>query len=92
MSIKEITLPIADVSVDESSSKGILNKALFFGVLPREGFVRLEKILEVIPVSEATWWAGVKSGKYAKPKHPSPGTTAWDVADIRALMEEIRHG
>lgn len=28
--------------------------------LPKEGFVRLRHILQVLPIGKSTWWAGVK--------------------------------
>lgn len=57
--------------------------------LPTEGYVRLPKILAVIPVSKSTWWAGVKTGRYPKPVHLGPRTTAWRVSDIRALIDNL---
>lgn len=58
--------------------------------LPLEGFVRERQILAPtgpIPVSRATWWAGVKAGRFPQPtKFFGPGITAWDVRDIRALI------
>lgn len=41
----------------------------------------------MIPVSKSAWWAGVKSGRYPKPKQLGPNTTTWTVGDIRALAE-----
>jgi predicted DNA-binding transcriptional regulator AlpA len=29
-----------------------------------QGFLRLPEVLKLIPVSKATWWAGVKTGRY----------------------------
>jgi prophage regulatory protein len=63
--------------------------------LPIEGYVRVHHIVgcskrgipAVIPVSRATWWAGVKSGRYPKGILLSPGVRVWNVKDIRALME-----
>lgn len=40
-------------------------------------------------VSRATWYAGIKSGKYPKPiRHPE-GNICWRVADIDALCHQI---
>jgi len=58
--------------------------------LPLEGFVRLGKVLQLIPVSKSSWWAGVKSGRYPKSVKLGPQTTAWRVEDIRQLMEGMR--
>lgn len=54
--------------------------------LPETGLVRLPQILAVFPVSRSSWWAGVKSGKYPKAIKLGERTTAWHVADIRALL------
>jgi predicted DNA-binding transcriptional regulator AlpA len=57
--------------------------------LPKEGFVRLGQVLNVVPVSKSTWWDGVKNGIYPQPVKLSPRTTAWRVEDIRKLIGEI---
>jgi len=57
--------------------------------LPSEGYVRIGKIVApdgVIPVSRATWWAGIKSGRFPQPVKLGPNTTAWRVQDIRTLI------
>ena len=56
-------------------------------VLPPTGFVRLQTVLHVYPVSKASWWAGVKSGRYPRSYKLGPRTTAWRAEDIRALIE-----
>ncbi len=61
--------------------------------LPAEGFLRLKQIIgskgtpAIIPVSRSTWWAGVKEGRFPKPTKLGKRTTAWNVADIRRLIE-----
>lgn len=56
--------------------------------LPETGYVRLSQIIpSIIPVSKSTWWAGVKEGRFPQPVKLGPRTTAWRVADIRALLE-----
>lgn len=68
--------------------------------LPAEGYVRIWDIIGrraakgraaitgMIPVSSATWYAGVKSGRFPKPiKHG--GIAMWRVEDIRALVVEL---
>lgn len=67
--------------------------------LPETGFVRLPVILgnkkskppipALIPVSNSSWWSGVKSGKYPKPVKLGERTTAWKVEDIRALIDRM---
>jgi predicted DNA-binding transcriptional regulator AlpA len=57
--------------------------------LPREGFVRLPQILAVLPISRSAWWAGVKSGRYPASTKLAPRTTAWDVREIRQLLDDL---
>ncbi len=62
-----------------------------FPNLPVTGFMRLPQVLELIPVSQSTWWAGVASGRFPKPYKPTPRTSAWKCEDIRNLIEAIGH-
>jgi len=66
--------------------------------LPETGYIRLPQILgdrkadppipAVIPVSKSTWWNGIRQGRYPKPsKKFGPRIAAWDVKEIRALLE-----
>jgi hypothetical protein len=41
------------------------------------------------PVNPATYYRGVKEGRYNAPFHPSPGISR---VDLRALRERIRQG
>jgi len=63
--------------------------------LPEVGYVRLYQIIgcrkrgipPIIPVSAATWWNGVRSGRYpASVKLTGARATGWRVEDIRALI------
>lgn len=57
--------------------------------LPSAGFVRLPAVLALIPVSRSSWYAGIQSGRFPKPsKKFGPRIAAWDVQDIRALLEK----
>lgn len=66
--------------------------------LPETGYLRLRQIIgnpkadppipPLIPVSRSTWWVGVASGRFPKPRKLSPGVTVWRVEDIRALIEQ----
>ena len=57
--------------------------------LPSDGFLRQKAILKLIPVSRATWWNWVKSGKAPKPLNLGPNMTAWRVSDIRELIDRL---
>jgi len=56
--------------------------------LPQVGYIRLKEVLAIIPVSKSTWYKGVTDGRYPKPtKVLGPRIAAWDVRDIRPLLE-----
>ncbi len=59
--------------------------------LPDTGFLRIKQILKFIPVSKATFWNGVRSGRFPKPipKRPGERATFWRVEDIRALIADM---
>lgn len=59
-----------------------------FDLLPSSGYVRQSEIIPaVIPVSSATWWRGVKSGRFPKSVKLSERVTAWRVGDIRDWLQ-----
>lgn len=53
------------------------------------GFLRLEQVLQLIPVSKATWWNGCRTGQFPKPYKLAPRITAWKACDIQQCMEEF---
>jgi len=61
--------------------------------LPAEGFLRLHQIIgtkdvpPIIPISRSSWLAGVREKRFPQPVKLGLRTTAWRVADIRALIE-----
>ena len=55
-------------------------------ILPDTGFIRLTEVLEFIPVSKSTWWAGVKSGRFPKPVRISDRITCWRAKDIKEFI------
>jgi len=56
---------------------------------PEFGLVRIPQILDVIPVSPATWWRWVKSGKAPQGIKLSPQITTWRAEDVRALIDQL---
>lgn len=60
-----------------------------FPRLPDTGFVRLPKVLELIPVSETTWWDGVREGRFPAPVKLSARCSAWPVATIQLLIRQL---
>lgn len=65
--------------------------------IPDFGYVRLKQILgdrktdpptpPIIPVSRATWYQGIKDGRFPKPIKLGERISVWRVEDIRALVE-----
>jgi len=62
------------------------------------GLYRVRSIVRVrkgnpplIDVSPATWWAGVKSGRFPKPVR-NGSMTFWRGADLLALIESMGRG
>lgn len=56
--------------------------------LPQVGYIRLKEVLAFIPVSKSTWYKGIADGRYPKPtKVLGSRIAAWDVKDIRSLLE-----
>lgn len=66
-------------------------------MLPETGYVRLPQIIgcrkrglaPIIPVCRATWWAGVKSGRFPAGVLLGPRTRAWSVESIKQLIAEV---
>lgn len=54
--------------------------------LPDVGFIRINQVFAVFPVSRTAWYEGIKAGKYPAPVKLSERTAAWRVSDIRALL------
>lgn len=62
---------------------------------PQTGFVRIKQILSPrgpLPISRSGFWAGVKSGKFPKPRKISARVTVWRAEDINALLAAIERG
>jgi predicted DNA-binding transcriptional regulator AlpA len=43
----------------------------------------------IFPISKASWWHGVKAGKYPKSIKLANRTTVWRASDIDALVEKL---
>lgn len=57
--------------------------------IPETGFLRLPRVLELIPVSKSGWWLGIQEGRFPKGVKLGKNTTAWKAEDIRALIEQL---
>lgn len=54
------------------------------------GYMRLNQILKLIPVSKATWWNGCKTGRFPKPYKLGPRITAWKTSDIYQCLQQFQ--
>lgn len=53
------------------------------------GFLRLNKVLELIPVSKTTWYEGIEQGRFPKPTKISANISVWRKQDIYNLIEKM---
>ena len=52
-------------------------------------FLRLPEVLQRIPVSKSSFWAGIRSGRFPKPVKLTERTSAWRESDIDALCAKL---
>ena len=50
--------------------------------------LRLKEVLHHIPIGAASWWVGVKEGRFPQPLKLGPRTTCWRYSDIMRLVEK----
>lgn len=53
------------------------------------GFMRIGKVLEILPFSRSGWFHGIKVGLYPPPIHISPRVAVWRNSDILRLAREL---
>ena len=53
-----------------------------------DSLLRLPEVLALVPVSRATWYAGVKSGRYPRPVSLGPRCVAWKASEIQRLVSQ----
>lgn len=57
--------------------------------IPEFGFLRLDDVLRIIPVSKTTWYNGVRSGRFPKGIRLSQNIVVWRVEDIKNLVRQL---
>ena len=57
--------------------------------MSQKGFLRLNQVLELLPIGKSTFWAGIKTGRFARPVKLGVRTSAWRREDIIALLEKF---
>lgn len=58
-------------------------------------YLRLPQIIGPdgpLPISRSSFWAGVKDGRFPKPRKISARVTVWLEEDIFALLQKIENG
>lgn len=63
--------------------------------ISRQGLLRIEQICgnpakgipALLPICKATWWNGVKSGRFPQPIRLGVKVTCWKAADVMRLVE-----
>ena len=64
--------------------------------LPATGYIRISKLILILPLSASTIWRKAKKGEFPTPIKLSEQITAWRVEDVRAWMnarelEAVQH-
>lgn len=54
-----------------------------------EALLRLPQVLQRVPVSRASWWNGVRAGRYPAAVKLSPRVTCWRKSDIDRLIATL---
>jgi len=63
------------------------------GVIPKDGFMRVEQVLSVLGESHTGFYRRILHGDYPQPnKLPGGRTSVWSADDIRELVELIKQG
>lgn len=53
---------------------------------PHDSLLRLPAVLALIPVSRATWYAGVKTGRFPAPIWLGGRCVAWRASEIQTIV------
>jgi predicted DNA-binding transcriptional regulator AlpA len=57
--------------------------------LPEFSLVRVSQIVQMIPISEATWWRWVREGKVKRGIKLGANVTVWKLTDVREFIETL---
>lgn len=58
--------------------------------MTKQRLIRLPEVLNLLPVSKSTWWAGIQSGKFPKPVKIGR-TSAWCETEIDELIKQLKN-
>lgn len=51
--------------------------------------LRLQEVLNRVPISRSTWWEGCRTGRFPQPIKIGPRTTVWRAEDIDAFIDSL---
>lgn len=54
-----------------------------------DSFLRLPEVLAIIPVSRATWYEGIKKGRFPAPVKLGARVSLWRRSDIEQLVASL---
>jgi prophage regulatory protein len=57
--------------------------------LPDFAYLRLEQVLRIVPVSKASWYLGVQSGKYPAAIKLGSRTSVYKLETIKKLLADL---
>jgi predicted DNA-binding transcriptional regulator AlpA len=57
--------------------------------IPATGFLRLNQVLQFVPIGKTRWYAGLKSGEFPQPVALGPRAKGYRAEDIRSLIERL---
>jgi predicted DNA-binding transcriptional regulator AlpA len=80
--------------ISSPKKRGRKPKNLFYqdlNAIPDSSLLRLEQVLQLIPISKSTWYAGVRKGIYPKPIKLSEGSRAtfYRAMEIKEFLRQI---
>lgn len=51
--------------------------------------IRMKEVLEILPISKSTWWEGVRTGQFPKPRKLGDRISCWRLEDILRLVGDV---
>jgi predicted DNA-binding transcriptional regulator AlpA len=57
--------------------------------LPATGFLRLNQVLQLLPIGKTKWYAGLRTGEFPQPISLGPRAKGYRAEDIAALIKRL---
>ncbi len=55
----------------------------------RKKLLRIQHVLEIVPISKSAWWQGVRDGIYPQPIKLGPRITCWRASEIYEMIDNL---